>query len=124
MRVVGEIVLAERAAPHQISGTFIITVWYHGNTLVTQRGTIFINADRIQDCLRSTAFAFQVNESEDTAFLEETVGGHIVHGRIKAHILRRKGFHMLLYFMECDEKTDRVMPSGTGKTEQEGYIRM
>lgn len=117
-------ILAERTAPHQIPGTFIISVWHHGNALVTQRRAIFVNADRIRDRLGPSAPAVQVDESVDTTILEKTVGGHVVHGRIKAHVLGRKGFHILLHFVERDEKTDRVMLSGTGKTEQKGHIRM
>ena len=116
-------VFSKRAAPHQIAGTPVLPIRDHGAAGVTQRRPVFVNPDGVRDDFGPAAFAVKVDKSPDTAFLQETVSRHIVHGRIQAHIFNRKGRHMFFHFVESGKETDGVMAFCTGKTEQERYIR-
>ena len=123
MGALGNVVFSKRAAPHQIAGTPVLPIRDHGAAGVTQRRPVFVNPDGVRDDFGPAAFAVKVDKSPDTAFLQETVSRHIVHGRIQAHIFNRKGRHMFFHFVESGKETDGVMAFCTGKTEQERYIR-
>ena len=117
-------VFSKRTAPYKIASTPVLPVRDHRAIGVTQGRPVFIDPDGVRDCFGPAAFAVKVDKSADTAILQETVSGHIVHGRIQAHVFNRKGRHMFFHFVESSKETDGVMSFCTGKTEQERYIRV
>lgn len=50
------------------------------------------------------------------------ISGQVIHGRIKAHIFDTKFRHMRFQFMKGNQGTDRIMPSGTGKTQKQRQV--
>lgn len=115
-------VFAKRTAPHKIASAPVLPIGKHRATGVTQRCSVFIDPDGVRNCFGSATSAVKVYKSADTAFFEETVSGHVVHGRIQTHIFNRKGRHMFFHFVESGKETDGVMAFCAGKTEQERYI--
>ncbi len=114
----------ERAAPHELSAGFVITVWNHAVSFAADRSAIFINGNGIGDRLRMPGFGIQVNEGAYTVLFEQPVGWIVVHGRIKAHVPGMEAGKMLLKLMESNEKVYRIMSACTGKTKQQGKIHM
>ena len=117
-------VLSVRAAPHEISFAFILPVGEHGNPCIAQRGTIFVDADRIRNRFRASALTVEVNKGTYAAGLEEAVGRQVIHSGIKAHIFNGENRHVMLHFGKSSEEGYRVMPLCTGKTEQERDVCM
>ena len=113
-----------RTAPYEISFAFVLSVWVHGKADITERSSVSVNVYRIRDSFRASTSAVKVNKGTYTAILEETVGGHVIHSRIKAHILYGECRHMLLHFAKGSKKTYRVMPLSAGKAQEERDIRV
>lgn len=64
----------ERAAPHEIYETLIITVWNHGEFRTAQRGAMLVNKDVVRDCFWPSTLAVEVNKGTDVACFEESLG--------------------------------------------------
>lgn len=114
----------KRAAPHEITGIFVISVWKHGEPCIAQGSAVFVNPDGVRDGLRPAAFVVEVNESADFTCFQEFIDRIFVHGGVKAHIFDRDVRHMLFQFMESHKEDYGIMAFGAGKAEQERNIRM
>lgn len=117
-------VFAVRTPPHETSPGCIISIRGHALAGRTDRHAVFIDCDVIVYCLWMAAFVIEVNESADFSVFEQPVGGQIVHGGVKAHVLYGKARHMFFQFVEGSEEIDRVMAPGAGKAQQERDIRV
>ncbi len=66
------VVFAIRAAPHEVSAGFVITVWSHAQLFLAERRPILVNGDGVRDGFRTAAFIIQVDESPDISVFQQT----------------------------------------------------
>ncbi len=100
----------------------VAAVGNHGHSFLTDGSTVFVNPDVVTDCLWVSAFAVKVNKGPDIPVFEQPVSGKVVHGGIKAHVPDAQGRHILFQFVKGSEKTDRIMPFCTGKTQEQREV--
>lgn len=101
--------LTERAEPHEISGTFIITVGNHRESRIAQRGAVLVNTEAVRDCFWSSTLAAEVDKGIDTMCLQKFISRVIVYGRIKTPILAADVRRIFFQFMEGYKETYGIM---------------
>ena len=57
-------------------------------------------------------------------FLEDAVGGVIVHGGVQAHVLDGNSRHMLFQFMKRDQEADGIMAFCAGEAQEQRDVRL
>lgn len=78
----GTMIFPKRAPPHEVAAGFVISVWDHTESLLTDGCSVPVNGYRIRDRLRPPAFIVKVNKRPDLPVFQEAVGWMVVHGGV------------------------------------------